>query len=176
VKNPPPFREVAAMITYGDDVKGSIKEGYDEFNHISYADFLKQRDMVFTMPDKESKPVPYMRDEDADFLKRHNIYNEELQQWMGALDEESIFKSLTSVLRSNSISLLEQSAQNIEGALREWFAYGREIYEKRRQQMKIVAARHGISKLRMLDVTYDQHVAFYKERYGMTDESLDVDT
>jgi len=163
-----PFRSVAAMMTYGDDVKGSVKKGYDEFNHISYADFLMERDMVFTMPDKESTPTKYMSDEDADFLKRKNVFSEDLQQWMGALDETSIFKSLTSVLKSKAISPMEQSMQNIDGALREWFAHGRDHYEMRREQMKQVAKQHGITGgCAMLDRSYDDCLEMYRERYGL---------
>lgn len=164
----PKFKEIASMMTYGDDVKGSIRKGYDEYNHISYAQFLRERDMVFTMPDKESTPVRYMKDEDADFLKRKNVYSEELSQWMGALDEDSIFKSLTSVLKSKAITPLEQSMQNIDGALREWFAYGREHYELRRKQMRAVAKQHGIEGgCTMLNRDFDECVTMYKQRYGL---------
>lgn len=164
----PSFRDVAAMMTYGDDVKGSVKKGFDAFNHVSYANFLKDRDMVFTMPDKESEPTPYMKDEDADFLKRKNVYNEELDQWMGALDETSVFKSLTSVLKSKAITPLEQSMQNIDGAMREWFAYGRNHYEMRRAQMKRVAAKHGITGgCAMLNRDYDECLEMYRHRYGL---------
>lgn len=164
----PKFKEIASMMTYGDDVKGSIRKGYDEYNHISYAQFLRERDMVFTMPDKESTPVCYMKDEDADFLKRKNVYSEELSQWMGALDEDSIFKSLTSVLKSKAITPLEQSMQNIDGALREWFAYGREHYELRRKQMRAVAKQHGIEGgCTMLNRDFDECVTMYKQRYGL---------
>ena len=167
-KKVPPYREVASMMTYGDDVKGSVKPGYDEYNHVSYADFLKERDMVFTMPDKESKPIPFMKDEDADFLKRKNVYSEELDQWMGALDETSVFKSLTSVLKSKAITPLEQSMQNIDGAMREWFAYGRDHYELRRTQMKRVAAKHGIAGgCAMLNRDFDECLEMYKHRYGL---------
>lgn len=164
----PPFREVAAMMTYGDDVKGSVRKGFDEFNHVSYAKFLAERDMVFTMPDKESQPVPYMRDEDADFLKRKNVFSHDLDQWMGALDETSIFKSLTSVLKSKALSPIEQSMQNIDGALREWFAYGRDHYEMRRGQMQQVARIHGIaSGCNMLNCDYDACLEMYRARYGL---------
>lgn len=164
----PKFRSIAAMMTYGDDVKGSVKKGYDEFNHISYTKFLADRDMVFTMPDKESTPTKYMNDCDADFLKRKNYYNEELNQWMGALSEDSIFKSLTSILKSGSITPIEQSMQNIDGALREWFMYGRDHYELRRGQMKEIAKAHSIEAgCSMLDVSYEKCLQMYRERYGL---------
>jgi hypothetical protein len=72
------FRDICALSIYGDDIKGSVREGFDAFNHVSFANFLAANDMKFTMPDKESKPVEFMNDTDADFLKRKNRYEPEL--------------------------------------------------------------------------------------------------
>jgi hypothetical protein len=164
--NPEPFRHNCAIMTYGDDVKGSVREGCDWFNHISYADFLKHRGMVFTMPDKESIPTPYMNDSDADFLKRHNFLNEDTGYIHGVLDESSIFKSLHTILKSKAVSALDQSAGNIDGALREWWQYGRSMYEKRRAQMTNVARRAGITHMcEELDRTYDDRLTLFKEKY-----------
>jgi hypothetical protein len=164
--NPEPFRVNIAVMTYGDDVKGSVRKGHDWFNHISYAKFLEERDMVFTMPDKESEPTPYMKDEEADFLKRHNLYNAETKLIHGVLDEASIFKSLHTVLRSKAVSLEDQSAMNIDGALREWWQYGREMYEMRRAQMTEVAQRAGVSHMcTELGVSYDMRMDLFREKY-----------
>ena len=73
--------------------------------------------MVFTMPDKESEPTPYMNDDDADFLKRHNLFSEDTGFIHGVLDEASIFKSLHTVLKSKSVSTYDQSASNIDGEI-----------------------------------------------------------
>lgn len=165
-KSVPSFREVASMMTYGDDVKGSIKQGYDEFNHMSYAAFLKERDIVFTMPDKESEPTPYMHDDDADFLKRHVRWSPELELWQGPLNEDSIFKSLMVVLKSKAVSTKEQSMQNIDGALREWFNYGRDHYELRREQMRRVAETHNLTPgCQMLKMSYDDCLDNFRRRY-----------
>lgn len=161
-----PFREVCALGTYGDDVKSSVKHGYDEFNHVSVADFLARHDMAFTMPDKTSTPVPYMTDEEADFLKRRNIYIPELEQHVGALDEMSIFKSLHANIKSKALTPRELSADCINGALREWFFHGRDTYEKRQQEMERVAALAGIDHLcPMLSVPFDHQVARWRHRY-----------
>ena len=171
------FRSAVALMTYGDDVKGSVKEGFDAFNHISYAQFLAQRDMKFTMPDKESTPTPYMSDKDADFLKRKNVYCEDVDMIFGALDEQSIFKSLHSTLRSDFLSPEEQAAVNIDGALREWFAHGRETYEQRREEMKQIASRHQL-QCSETSISYDERLNRWKETYlepqsGI--ESIDYD-
>lgn len=167
--NPEPFRHNCAVMTYGDDVKGSVRAGCDWFNHISYANFLKARDMVFTMPDKESEPTSYMSDLDADFLKRHNRFDSETNLIHGVLDETSIFKSLHTVLRSKAVSLEDQSAQNIDGALREWWQYGKDMYEMRRSQMREVAVQSGIAHLcNELETSYEQHMEDFKEKYEIT--------
>jgi len=164
--NPEPFRHNCAVMTYGDDVKGSVRKGCEWFNHISYAEFLKARGMVFTMPDKESEPTSYMNDADADFLKRHNRFDEDTGLIHGVLDENSIWKSLHSVLHSKAVSAEDQSAQNIDGALREWWQYGREMYEMRREQMRTVAVKAKIAHLcNELETTYDQRMEFFKEKY-----------
>jgi hypothetical protein len=160
------FRSVCSFMTYGDDVKGSVKSGFDDFNHISFAQFLGKYGMVFTMPDKESAPVKFMTDSDADFLKRKNVWDNDLDMYRGALDESSIFKSLHSVIKSKSITLKEQSMQTIDGALREWAMHGRETYEMRRSQMQKVASEAGIAHgCRELDITYDERIAAFLEKY-----------
>lgn len=164
----PPFREVCALATYGDDVKGSVKEGWEKFNHISFAQFLAERDMVFTMPDKTSTPTDYMREQDADFLKRKSVYCKPLEMWHGALDENSIFKSLVAALESKVLSPKEQSMQNIDGALREWFFHGPDVYERRRSEMKQVAVRHDLHHgCSMLDVPYSAQLHKYCDRYSL---------
>jgi hypothetical protein len=160
------FRAYVALMTYGDDVKGSVHVEADAFNHISAANYLKECDIVFTMPDKTSTPTKYMLDEDADFLKRKNIYNEELDMYFGALDENSIFKSLHTVLKSKALSTKEQAMCNIDGALREWFAYGKEHYEMRRAQMKQVAEIAGIAHGCLeLDIDYEQRLKNFRVKY-----------
>lgn len=166
--SPEPFRHNCAAMTYGDDVKSSVSKKCPWFNHITYAGFLKDRDMEFTMPDKKSDPVPYMNDADADFLKRHNRFNPDTQLIHGLLDEDSIFKSLHTVLKSKAVSPLDQSAMNIDGALREWWQYGKEMYELRRAQMTQVAEKANITHMcNELNVSYEDRLALFKEKYDV---------
>jgi hypothetical protein len=170
--NTPCFRDVCALITYGDDAKSSVRSGYDKFNHIAVANFLAAHDMKFTMPDKESDPTPYMTDLDADLLKRKNIFCEDTGLYMGALDEDSIFKSLHAVLKSKNLTPEHQAATNIDGALREWFLHGREVYEMRREQMREVAQRANISHIcTLLDSSYDDRLAVWRDTY-LTEETV----
>jgi hypothetical protein len=163
---PEDFRARCSVMTYGDDFKGSTRKDTDFFNHVSYSHFLAERDMVLTMPDKKSEPKPYMKDDEADFLKRRNRFEEETGLIHGVLEEDSIWKSLHTVVKSRSVGLEDQSAQNIDGALREWWQYGREVYDQRRAQMKEVAEKAGISHLcNELNMTYDDRLEKFKETY-----------
>jgi hypothetical protein len=164
-----------ALSTYGDDVKGSVSEEIPEFNHITLAAFLAERDMKFTMPDKTSTPTEYMLDYDADLLKRKNVFCEETGLYAGALSEDSIFKSLHAVQRSADCTPEQQAAQNIDGALREWFLHGKEKYEKRREQMNEIAKRTEISYLcKRLSVPYDEAMQEHKDRYKLDEQSGDL--
>jgi hypothetical protein len=142
----PKFKKCVKLGTYGDDAKGSVKKGFDWFNHITFANFLSDNDIIFTMPDKESTPTKFMNDKDADFLKRKNVFNPDTGLIHGALNEESIFKSLHTVVKS-SIGKKAHAAGNIEGALREWFHHGRDVFTYRHQQMIEIAERAGLQNL-----------------------------
>jgi hypothetical protein len=175
LERPARFRDLVALMTYGDDAKGSVRVGYDKFNHVSMANILAANDMKFTMPDKESEPVEFMSRYRADFLKRKDRYDEDLGVFVGSLDEDSIFKSLHSILKSKTVNPLEVCSQNVDGALREWFFHGREVFDARRAQMQEVAARAELP-CRTLDEDFDHRVKVWKDKYvphmGLTRNSL----
>lgn len=159
------FSDAVALTTYGDDFKSSGSEEYPEFHHVSLAEKLASIEMKITMPDKEAEPVPFLQDENCDFLKRHNRLHE-CGYYIGALDENSIFKSLKAVLRSKHISAKEQSAQNIDGALREWFLHGKDVYEKRRAEMKEVADKGEIAHMcYLLNDTFEDRMKVWQDKY-----------
>lgn len=161
-----PFRDRVAMITYGDDCKGSVSTECEHYNHIAVAKYLSDRGMVFTMPDKEATPRPFMHDNEADFLKRFSVYHEKLNCTLGALDSDSIYKCLHAVLKSSFLSPRQQAMANLETAAAEWFVHGEAVYETKRQQLLAIARihemDHGCPSLRL---TYDDRVAQWKERY-----------
>lgn len=162
----PPFQDKVVLVVYGDDFKGSIAKSCTWFDHIKYRDYLAMYGMVLTMPDKTSTPTPFMKDCNADFLKRKNVFNEETGLYFGALDKASIFKNLHCVLRSKVVTPLEQSAMNIDGALREMFYHGKEDYEVLREQLREVASRHSIEgECRMLSTTYEDEMLNFKRKY-----------
>jgi hypothetical protein len=166
-RDAPPFRQACHLMTYGDDAISSVREGFDAFNHISFASYLKSVDLLFTMPDKESEAVEFMEIANVDFLKRKSIYQPALNLVVGALDEASIFKALHCNVTSAHMSLHEQAADNIDGAILEWFYHGFDIFTIRQIQMRDVANECGIAHMcSNLHKTYDQFVEQWFARYG----------
>lgn len=160
------FKNECSFLTYGDDVIGTVSENCTEFNHLSYAEFLSQHDMKFTMPDKESIPTKYMEEKDVDFLKRKCTYNKDLGCKVGILSEDSIFKRLHAHLLSKELKLEEHSAQNIESSLHDWFYYGREVFEDRKEKLQRVAEDCGILHLcPALNISYDKRVNIWRHKY-----------
>lgn len=169
----PLFHEVMSLLTYGDDVKGSVREGFDELNHTSISKALLSAGIEYTMADKTSESVPYIRNEDAGFLKRNAVWNEEVQMWFGPLEENSILKSLHSVLRSKEVTREEAAAINIDGALREYFYHGETVYEDRRQKLIKVAQECDIAHMCMeLDKPYHVKMDTWKSQYLTPEPSV----
>jgi hypothetical protein len=139
-----PFRENVNIVAYGDDVIGSVSPNLTNFNHITFRDFLATHGMTFTMPDKESEATEFMEFNETDFLKCVNRFDPDLGHNVAQLSEDSIFKSLHRVLASKVLSREEAAAQNIDGAMREWFFHGREKFELRQKQMKQVVTACGL--------------------------------
>lgn len=159
------FRSAVALNTYGDDMKGSVKEGFDLFNFSHLKKFYGEHDIVFTTPDKrEGDNIKFFTDEEADFLKRKNVYNEDFGAYVGCLAEPSIYKMLHSIVRSKHVSNWEVCEQNMDCALREWQFYGREVYEDRRATLKKVADAASL-KPREIDIDFDMRVDSWKKKY-----------
>lgn len=164
------FTDYCAFGTYGDDVKGTVSVERPLFNHISFAEFLSTFDMKFTMPDKESIATEYMDADEADFLKRSNFVHPDLNANVGVLAEDSIFKRLHAHLQSKELTLEQQSAQNIDTSLHDWFYYGREKFEQRLAEMKEIASRAGITHLcHGFDKSYEDRVQDWLRKYRPED-------
>jgi hypothetical protein len=162
------FQDAAAIMTYGDDNIGSVKKGYDKFNIKACSEFLGKYGQIYTMPDKTSELLPFLPASQFEFLKRTSVYHTGLGHYVGALLDDSCFKSLHCFMREKNSPLTEESAaaQNIDTALREWFNHGESHYETRRLQMIQVAKKAGIDHIcDELDVSYDDRVEAWKVKY-----------
>jgi hypothetical protein len=170
------FRENVALITYGDDNIGSVKDTVSNFTIKGASLFLEKYGQTYTMPDKESELVDFLPPEDFEFLKRKSVYCPKKGMHVGALLDKSIFKMLHMYMRpKGTVNTPEFAcALNIDTALREWANHGEEAYEMRRLQMQQVARLNDITHLcTQLNVTYRQSVEEWYWKYfgGAEDDS-----
>lgn len=169
------FRDYVSLITYGDDNKCSIHQSVrDSFNYEVVEDFLNIYGIQITPPDKVSLGKPFYSQEELDFLKRQSNFIPEIHRSLGRLEELSIFKSLHCNRHSKTASDLDVTSSCIESALHEWFAYGREHYNIRLQQMKLVCEAINLP-LPILTVTFDDRVAKWKEKYEKLTREEDLE-
>lgn len=159
------FRSKVSALTYGDDFIGSVREDFRDFNFYSFQSFLKDHGMKVTLPDKSDNSSAFLHKDEVDFLKRKSKYIPEINTSIGALDENSIFKSLHSNLKSKGATREQVAASCIETAMHEWFAHGRDVYEKRQKQMQQVIKRVSLP-VPAVDCTYDERVQFWLEKYA----------
>jgi hypothetical protein len=160
-----PFKEYVRLMTYGDDYVGSISDKVT-YDNLYFQAYCGKHGMVVTSADKESEMTAYCDLDKTDFLKRKPRFEPELGLYQGLLSEDSIFKSLHVNLVSPVETKETVSAQCISAGLSEWFAYGREVYELRREQMQWVAEAANLTHRCIgLDWDYDTRLAAYREKY-----------
>nr|UNY42089.1 MAG: polyprotein 1 [Picornavirales sp.] len=172
------FQEWIAITTYGDDNMGSVHKDLDRFTIKGCSKFLKKYGQEYTMPDKESELADFLQPGELEFLKRTSVYHEALGRHVGALKDKSIYKSLHCFIRDKNSPDTEESAcaQNIDGALREWFNHGPVKFEQQRKLMKEVAIRARITHICTgLDLSYGERVKEWFDNY-MPDQNVTPET
>jgi len=167
-RNGLPFRDAVKLMTYGDDNIGSVRKDIENFTIKGAADYLAEFGQVYTMPDKESELLDFLPFDQFEFLKRSSVYHPELDCHIGALVDKSCYKMLHFYIRDKSPEHTEEMAcaMNIDTACSEWFNHGEKVYEDRREELREVASRAGISHLcTTLDKTYEHRADIWKARY-----------
>lgn len=134
------FRKHVRLITYGDDNLMGISCFAPWFNHTTIQRVLASIGVEYTMADKESASVPYIHIDQCSFLKRTWTWNEEVGDWMAPLEEDSIIKSLTVWVPSSSIDKYAQMTAVMSSACNEYFFYGREKFDEKRQFFENIMA------------------------------------
>lgn len=128
------FRVYVNLVTYGDDMAAG--SGAAWFNHTDVALELHKIGIVYTMADKTSESVPFLDISQITFLKRSWRYEPELDAHVAPLDEDSIHKMLTTWIPSPSVNAYAQAEAVIGTAVREYFWYGKTIFEERSKVLK----------------------------------------
>lgn len=154
------FKSVMSLVTYGDDNCGTTSINYPFITHTSIQQALSEVGIIYTSDDKEAESKGLVPLSNITFLKRRFVFSSELQQYVGPLLEDSIFKSLTVWTYSKAITKQEQLAAVIDSANREYFFYGRDIFVNRHNFFLKLLERYNITdwlpegKLKNYDVLY----------------------
>jgi hypothetical protein len=126
------FQDNVSLMTYGDDNIMGVSINTPWFNHTAISQSLSTMDITYTMADKEAESVPFINISEASFLKRTWRWDDEVKAYCAPLDHDSIEKMLMVWVRSKTISKEEQCVAVISSALREYFFYGKEIFDQKR--------------------------------------------
>lgn len=123
------FKDNVALMTYGDDNVANVSKRIPWYTHTTVSQAFKTIGIDYTMADKSEVSIPYIPFSEVSFLKRTWVWNDETKCWLAPLDPESFDKMLMVWVRSRSITQEEQVIAVVTTALREYFFYGREVYD-----------------------------------------------
>jgi hypothetical protein len=137
------FKECVNLMTYGDDNIMSVRDDCDWFNHTAIASRFAELDIVYTMADKEAPSVPFINISESSFLKRTWRFEDETGCMLAPLDHDSIEKMLMTWCKSKTVCPEAQGISVITTALREYFYYGRVVYESKLHLLQDVVVKLG---------------------------------
>lgn len=158
------FRQYVACITYGDDIISSVKKGVT-FTFNTYKQFLENIGMKFTLPTKDDMDVypDYLTVDTASFLKRLPVFIPEIGVRIGALEFDSILKSLYCYTKSKE-GQRNVMSDCLTTAAHELFAHGRKFYDVHATNMAKIAQDSDIVCPKLL-LSFDERAAEWKSRY-----------
>ena len=137
------FKDNVSLMTYGDDNIMSVNRNINWYTHTTISDMFKKVGITYTMADKEAKSIPFIHVNQASFLKRCWRYDEDVKAFLGPLEHDSIEKMLMVWVKSKSILQEEQTIAVITSAMREYFFYGKEIYQSKQKLLKELVIHLG---------------------------------
>jgi hypothetical protein len=134
------FRDHVSLMTYGDDNILSVSKKAGWYNHTAISRAFASFDITYTMADKDAESVPFIHIDDASFLKRKWRFDNDVGVYLAPLEHDSIEKMLMVWVKSKTISEQEQSMAVISSAIREYFYYGKDIFNVKRDMLRKVVS------------------------------------
>ncbi|APG77399.1 hypothetical protein 1 [Shahe picorna-like virus 3] len=159
-----------SALNFGDDNVMNVHKDFPEFNHTSLQAALAKQGLVYTMADKLAPSIPYIPFSEVTFLKRSFVWNAELGQYVGPIEEASIHKNLHSSKGSKFLCPEELSAIALETSAAEYFLHGEEKYTWFVSRAELIVKECGLEVFmsRAGDrkfLNYREMVADYRARY-----------
>lgn len=155
------FKEQVALMTYGDDNIMGISRSVVNFDHTVLQTQLAKIGVVYTMADKEAESVPFLNIAETSFLKRAWVYNKDVGSHVAQLEHASIEKGLLYHIPSSVVCPEQQAVDVIGNAMREYFFYGREVYNARKSLFEAWIENLNLGEYSSPIPTYDACVEGY---------------
>nr|AWK77863.1 nonstructural polyprotein [Renmark bee virus 3] len=154
------FKQNVHLMTYGDDNAMGVNPAVPWFNHTSIQNTLAECSVKYTMADKEAVSVPYIDISEVSFLKRTWRFDEDIGAFVCPLEHDSIEKSLMVGVVSNTITQEEQCVDIMSSAAREYFWYGKDIFNAKRLLFQDIIQKHELEPY-----TKDAHFPNWQQLY-----------
>jgi hypothetical protein len=143
----PRFDTVVALITYGDDDNFGVSKDESKFNMMTISQELAKIGIKYTDANKETPTIPFKNITELSFLKRSFNSHKGLGALVGALEKDSIYKSLAVARKPKKgerASDVELCAANLNSALAELYYHGEDEYDRHIPLFEEIARRsHG---------------------------------
>jgi hypothetical protein len=152
---------------FGDDSLVSVSEHISsKFNMKGFAAFMSLFGVNVTSASKGEVDRDLMTLQEVDYLKRAFRYDEERKVWTAPLNEKSMLKRMMVCIPSNFMTHEEQCAESLVNSLRDYFEYGREVFNDRREKLLRIATKNNLLTHISKFYTYDELVSEYVDKYG----------
>lgn len=147
------FNQFVACVSYGDDNLIAVMESIKEwFNQIVITEKFAKIGHVYT-DERKTGEIYTVRDlSEVAFLKRHFVWNDEIQRYIAPLDLDvvlEIFQWTKKGMSRNDITIA-----NINVTLRELSLHGKEIFNHYCQKLRWASFKHNIN---YNFLTYDEY-------------------
>jgi hypothetical protein len=130
------FKKNVSLVTYGDDNIMGVSPRCPWFNHTTISQTLGSVGVTYTMADKTAESIPYVHIDTCTFLKRMWRWDPDVKAYLAPLEEKSIIKSLMIGVASKSITPQAQAIATISSAQREYFFYGKDVFEEKTKLLR----------------------------------------
>lgn len=127
------FKKYVHLATYGDDNIMGVSDECPEFNHTNIVTAMASIGVEYTMAEKEAESVPYIHVDQSSFLKRKFVMDADVGAILAPLDPDSFNKMLTNYVDGGTLAPEAHSICVIETAVREYFFYGRAVFEEKKK-------------------------------------------
>lgn len=162
------FNSVVTQMNYGDDNVMSVSEDRKEFNHTAIQKVLEKSGVVYTMADKEGVSIPFIKMEDCSFLKRSFRHDLERDIYLGPLEVMSLYKTLHTCVKSDTVTLELQNCDMVSSVLFEAFLQGKEFYDDFRKKISRVLEKcsvvhwfpHGVPSFESQQEVWDKRYLY----------------